>query len=68
MTMNSEREITTQYIEKFIQTILKGNPVQFVMENNLLAVDHPSEGYLVLQIADKVVDPTAGEDITHASD
>lgn len=53
--MDERREITESYLQHFIDTVRKGNPVTFVQENNLLAVDHPDEGYLVIQIADKVV-------------
>lgn len=51
----SDREITQSYLEFFVQTIQKGNPVTFVEESNLLAVDHPEKGYLVIQVADRVV-------------
>lgn len=50
------REITKGYLELFVETIQKGNPVTFVEKTNLLAVDHPSKRYLVLEIADKVVE------------
>lgn len=52
----ADREITKQFLELFINTIRKGGNVTFVEENNLLAVDHPEKGYLVVQIADKVVE------------
>jgi len=51
-----ERTVTKSYIEHYVNTIRNGNPVTFVEKDNLLAVDHPEEGYLVLQIADKVVE------------
>jgi hypothetical protein len=51
-----ERTVTKSYIEHYVNTIRKGNPVTFVESDNLLGVDHPEEGYLVLQIADKVVE------------
>lgn len=50
------RKITEDYLKEFIGTIMNGGKVTFVRENNLLAVDHPAKGYLVLQIADKVID------------
>jgi len=49
-----ERTVTKEYLSLYIDTIQKGNPVVFVEADNLLAVDHPEKGYLVLQIADKV--------------
>lgn len=49
-----ERTVTKEYLSLYIETIRKGNPVTFVEQDNLLAVDHPEKGYLVLQIADKV--------------
>jgi len=49
-----ERTVTKDYLNLYIDTIQKGNPVVFVEADNLLAVDHPEKGYLVLQIADKV--------------
>jgi len=52
--MSEQREITKQYLDVYIDAIRKGNPVVFVEGNNLLAVDHPEKGYLVLEIADKV--------------
>lgn len=54
--MTKKREVSHDYINMFVQTIAAGNPVTFVEENNLLAVDHPELGYLVLEIADKVID------------
>jgi len=54
--MTKKREVSHNYINMFVQTIAAGNPVTFVEENNLLAVDHPELGYLVLEIADKVID------------
>lgn len=54
--MTKQREVNHDYINMFVQTIAAGNPVTFVEENNLLAVDHPELGYLVLEIADKVID------------
>lgn len=54
--MTKKREVSHDYINIFVQTITAGNPVTFVEENNLLAVDHPELGYLVLEIADKVID------------
>ena len=50
------RKITKEYIELFVNTIRKGGAVTFVEKDNLLAVDHLEKGYLVLQIADKVVE------------
>lgn len=54
--MKKTREITKGYIELFVKTIQNGNPVTFVEADNLLAVAHPEKGYLVLEIADKVVE------------
>ena len=54
--MTKKREVSHDYINMFVQTIAAGNPVTFVEEGNLLAVDHPELGYLVLEIADKVID------------
>ena len=51
-----ERTVTKSYIEHYVNTIRNGNPVIFIEKDNLLAVGHPEEGYLVLQIADKVVE------------
>ena len=50
------REITKGYLQLFVKTIQDGNPVTFVEADNLLAVAHPLEGYLVLEIADTVVE------------
>ena len=58
--MTKKREVSHDYINMFVQTIAAGNPVTFVEENNLLAVDHPELGYLVLEIADKVIDNKEG--------
>jgi len=65
--MDDPRKITEAYLQLFVETITKGGKVIFVKESNLLAVDHPSQGYLVLQIADKVVDSVEEKDITSAS-
>jgi hypothetical protein len=54
--MTKQRKVSHDYIEMFVQTIVAGNPVIFVEDANLLAVDHPEIGYLVLELADKVVD------------
>lgn len=54
--MTKQREVSHDYINMFVQTIAAGNPVTFVEGTNLLAVDHPEIGYLVLELADKVVD------------
>ena len=54
--MTKKREVSHDYVNMFVQTIAAGNPVTFVEESNLLAVDHPELGYLVLEIADKVID------------
>ena len=51
---DDKRVITQDYLQVFVETIAKGGRVTFVEESNLLAVDHPSMGYLVLQIADEV--------------
>jgi len=53
--MSEQRVITDKYLQLFVETIMKGNPVKFVQENNLLAVDHPELGYLVVKIGDKVI-------------
>ena len=58
--MTKQREVSHDYINMFVQTIAAGNPVIFVEESNLLAVDHPELGYLVLEIADKVIDNKEG--------
>lgn len=50
------REIKQSYLQLYIDTIRKGCPVTYVETDNLLAVSHPEKGYLVLQIADKVVE------------
>lgn len=54
--MADQREITKEYLELFITTVRKGGKVTFVESSNLLAVDHPSRGYIVLELADKIVD------------
>ena len=51
-----ERTVTKSYIEHYVNTIRNGNPVIFIEKDNLLAVGHPEEGYLMLQVADKVVE------------
>lgn len=50
------REVTTGYIQEFVKAISRGNPTTYMVAGNLLAVDHPALGPLVLQLADKVVD------------
>lgn len=57
------REITVEYIQLFISTIRKGGPVTFVEKDNLLAVTHPTKGYLVLQLADEVVDTKESKNV-----
>ena len=54
--MDEQREISKAYLNKFIEFIKKGSRVTFVETKGLLAVEHPTEGYLVLEIKDKVVD------------
>jgi len=54
--MVEQREITSDYLNLFITSIKRGYSVVFVEGTGMLAVDHPSEGYLVVQLADKVVD------------
>lgn len=62
------REITTEYLQEFVTSIAKGNPVTFTVAQSLLAVDHPSKGYLVIQLADKVVDKEQEVDKTTHSE
>ena len=50
-----KREVSSDYVEEFIGAIKNGNPVTLVQVKNLLAVDHPSLGTMVLQLKDKVV-------------
>lgn len=54
--MDEPREITKEYLIEFIDFVKKGSRITFVETTNLLAVEHPTKGYLVLQIKDKVVD------------
>lgn len=56
------REITKAYLDLFIETIKRGGQVVFVEKTNLLAVSHPIEGYLVIEIADKVIDPKSKDE------
>lgn len=62
--MDDQREITEEYLNLFINTVKKGCPMVYVEGSQLLAVDHPTEGYLVLQLRDKVVDTPEKKDIT----
>lgn len=52
--MREPRELTEAYLNNFIQAIKNDNPVVFVKADNLLAVDHPELGYLVLALNDTV--------------
>lgn len=64
---NTERKITTGYLNHFLSSIKKGYPVLYVQESGILAVDHPADGYLVLQLKDKVVDSKEESSITNGS-
>lgn len=54
--MDDQREITKEYLNEFIDFVKKGSRITFVKTTNLLAVEHPTKGYLVLELKDKVVD------------
>lgn len=54
--MDKPREISKAYLNEFIEFIKKGSRVTFVETTGLLAVEHPTKGYLVLELKDKVVD------------
>jgi hypothetical protein len=62
--MDDQREITKEYLDLFISTVKRGCPMIYVEGSQLLAVDHPTQGYLVLQLRDKVVDTPEKKDIT----
>lgn len=49
------RMISQDYLNRFIQQIKDGARIVYVQENNYLAVEHPTEQYLILQLKDKVV-------------
>lgn len=52
---DKERVITEEYLQLFINTIKNDGPITFQKSGNLLAVDHPELGPLILQIKDKIV-------------
>ena len=53
--MSKKREVSESYLNMFIEDIKAGYPVILVKASNILAVDHPTRGYTVLKLADKVV-------------
>jgi len=54
--MDEPREITSAYLNEFIDLIKSGSRVIYVQDKQYLAVEHPTRGYLVLEIKDKVID------------
>lgn len=54
--MDEPREITSAYLNEFIDLVKSGSRVLYVQESGYLAVEHPTRGYLVLEIKDKVID------------
>ena len=55
------REVSSSYLNLFIKSIQLGYPVVYVESSQILAVDHPSEGYLGLQLKDRVVSDELGQ-------
>lgn len=49
------RMISQDYLNRFIQQIKDGARIVYVQGSNYLAVEHPTEQYLILQLKDKVV-------------
>jgi hypothetical protein len=54
--MSKPREITSAYLNEFIDLVKTGSRVIYVEKSGYLAVEHPTKSYLVLEIKDKVVD------------
>ena len=54
--MSKPREITSAYLNEFIDLVRSGSRVIYVETSGYLAVEHPTKSYLILEIKDKVVD------------
>ena len=52
----AKRKITEAYLQEFVKAIQNGGEVTYVQKDNLLAVAHASQGWLIVQLKDKVVD------------